>query len=415
MIMTINRAFVKNKSILQITRTELVCLFLLFLSPILSFPGIVYLIYKGSRKALYFLAFFLALVAYLSPPIWDLYRHNVLYYQMQTWTIPYLLLVFSSSGIIAPLTSYFLGYYELSFQWQRFIFTFIELSCLFWLFLQQKEFPSKSYKIYFLLLVIAGYNFYWAIESVRGPLAMCLFLLGSFNLVHNRKIVLSLFLLILSSLTHTFYIMISVIALMIWLIDLKLKQKTVLIYCAIALILGTTIILYLNQILLEYVGIGASEKYTSGFWAQDQINNQGLNSLIYYQIKRFWFLPMLLFFLINYTKDRFSTLISIISMIYLGTFTLWTINERISDLLCMLLIFNYIYRYKKVKYGFRYAVFVSMSIYLLAIGVRRRFILMPQNNFYHELFVPLPFILQKEQYSLDWINQNLIDDDFKNK
>ena len=402
-------------SYMNIKATEYISVFLLLICPILAFSIIIYLIYKGSNKAYYFLAIFLGIVAYLSPPIWDLYRHNMLYYQMQNWNVQYLLLVFSTSGLVAPLTSYILGCNDISFQWQRFIFTIIECSCIFWLLLQQHYKCTGRTRLIFLLLVLIGFNFYWAIESVRGPLAMCLYLVGSYNILHNRYFLFSTILLLISCFTHTFYLVFTIITFIILLTNLNLGQRTNIICSLIALLLGSTITLFFNQILLDLIGIGASEKYTTGAWAQEQINQQGFNSLVYYQLKRFWFIPIYIYYFLNFTRDKWSTLIGIIGMMYLCTLSFWTISERVADLLCMLLIYNYIYTFKNTHYKLINLVLISMCMYATIVMIRRRFILLPQNNFYSELIYPLPIILSNEQYDLDWINKNLIDDDFKNK
>ena len=53
---------------------------LFFMSPLLSFPLIMYYIYLQRKYAYTFLALFLGFVALLYAPTHDLFRHNLLYY-----------------------------------------------------------------------------------------------------------------------------------------------------------------------------------------------------------------------------------------------------------------------------------------------------------------------------------------------
>ncbi|MDE6285151.1 MAG: hypothetical protein K2M17_05340, partial [Bacilli bacterium] len=234
-----------------------------------------------------------------------------------------------------------------------------------------------------------------------------------YNLTHKQNYAFSSVLFCLAILSHAFYFVFTLFVIITFVTKCKMSRLTVIICSGLSLIFGLTLILQINQILLDTIGIGASSKYTEGVWAQD--NQAGGNSLIYYQIKRYWFIPFYLYFIVNYKKDFWNSIIALVGFFYFGTLSLWTISERVADLLGMLLIYNYVFSIQKVNVKLTYPILFSVLLYFSVVTIRRRKILLPENNFYYELLFPVFISLSEEQYDLNWIGHYLEGDDFRYK
>lgn len=395
---------------MKIHNSALITGCMLLVSPLLSFPFIVYDIYRQRKTAVYMLAFFLGIVAFLTPPVEDLYRHTRDYFAITN--ISYDTFIQSlKDDVLVQVFTYFLAKNEWGYPWARLIYTVVEISILGYIFSDLANDEKNKNKRFSLFVVcICGFKFIAAVLSVRYGLAVCLFLFGYHLLYNKRNKIVSMIFLVLAMSTHFFFVPLSVVLLLLYYFPFHLS-KTKFIFLAL-ITLGTGMMIS-SFLILKYWDTKAG--YLEGMWGTDYFSTVSFKGMIYYYIKRCWIIPLYIFFVFNKERTSQRTLIYIFSLAFLATSGFATISGRIIDVLSFLLILYYLQYYRdcSIKLA-RYILLGSVLYFGSNLYMHRNIIFVPSNSHYSEIWKPLPLVLQND-YSREWIYSHINKDgSFKN-
>lgn len=383
---------------------------MLLISPLLSFPFIVYDVYRQRKSAVYMFAFFLGIVAFLTPPVGDLYRHTRDYFAITN--ISYDTFIQSlKDDMLVQVFAYFLAKNGLGYPLARLIYTIVEISilgCIFNDLVNDEKNKNKRFSLF--VVCICGFNFISAVLGVRSGLAMCFFLFGYHLLYNKRNRIVSVIFLVLAMYTHFFYVPLSVILLLLYYFSFHLSKAKFIFLALITLGIGMMISSFL---ILKYWDTKAG--YLEGQWGTEYLSIASFKGMIYYYITRCWIIPLYVFFVFNKERTSLRTLIYIFSLAFLATLGFATISGRILGVLSVLLMFYYLqyYRNCSVKLA-RYILLGSVLYFGSNLYTYRNVIFFPSNNQYSEMWKPLPLVLQND-YSKEWIYLHINKDgSFKN-
>ena len=350
----------------------------------------------------------MGLVAFLTPPVSDLYRHtnDYFYYQSLPWGN---FIETLDSDCLTQIISYLLAHFGINYAFARLTFVTISLSIYFYIFhdILLKQIANRNK--YFLLWVIlfAGYNYFELVLGVRYGLATAFFIAAFYFLYIKNNILKSLVFIVLSSLSHYFLFPISILMYLIYFIPISISKRCFFILSGISLtvgfVLATSFILtYYNQQAVFYI---------DGEWGEEYASNATFKGLIYYYIKRLWILPLFYFFIretCNYGKIR--NLIYILFLIFISIISLATISGRLITIISILLVFYFILNYRVQTKSTVNIILISSLLFFSANIYTNRFVL--DNNPYWGLCKPLIFLLDNDIYSKSWVYTNINEDGF---
>lgn len=379
----------------------------LIVCPILSFPFILYGIYKQDKNSLYLMAFFLGIVAFLTPPVTDLYRHTLdyFYYQSLPWKN---FIETIDEDVITQIISYSFAHFGINYAFVRLVFVTISLSIYFYIFYNLLLEKKISRKIYFILWIVllAGYNYFELVLGVRYGLATAFFIGAFYFLYLKKKILKSLIFIMLSSFTHFFLFPISILMFLFYYIPISINKRCFLILSGISL--GIGFVLATNFILTYY---NQQTAYIDGQYGVEYTSNVSFKGLIYYYLKRLWIIPLFYFFIrdkSNYTQMR--NIIYILILMFISVISLSVISGRIITIISILLILYFLLNYKKQdRYMFN-IILLSSILFFSANIYTYRFVL--GNNPYLGLCKPLILLLDNDIYSKSWVYENINQDGF---
>lgn len=380
----------------------------LIVSPILSLPFILYGIYKKDKYSLYLMAFFLGIVAFLTPPVSDLYRHTSDFYSYKSLSLKNFMESLNAD-FVAQTISYFLAQNGINFAFARFFYVLISLSIYFYIFNDLLLNKDLRWKEYFLLWVIlfAGYNYFELVLGIRFGLATA-FLFGSFYFLFFKKNLLySLIFGLFSSFTHYFLFPITILMFIVYYIPFKINKKMFLILSVISIFLGFSLA---SSFIFTFYDQQAG--YIDGQWGLEYTSNASLRGLIYYYLKRYWILPLFYFCLItDNTYFKMRNLIYVLAFFFMSISPVAVISGRIATIISIFLVFYYVlnYKIKSNKTLFNIILLSSLSFFMVNIFAYR---FAYKNNPYLELYKPIIFILDNQIYSKDWLYSNINDDGY---
>lgn len=370
----------------------------ILISPLLSFPFIVYDIYKQRKAAIYMFALFLGIIAFLTPPVGDLYRHTQDYFALENISFDRFIQSLKDDMLV-QIFAYFLATNGVEYPWARLVYLTIEVSILGYVFndLVNDE-MDKSKRFSLFVTFICGFNFVVAVLGVRHGFAMCLFLMGYYLLYYKEEKMVSLMFFLLAIFTHFFFIPLSAVALLLYYFPFYLSKTK---FVFLALIAITSGMMISSFFILRYWDAKAS--YLEGVWGTDYLSTVSFKGMIYYYAKRCWIIPLFIFFLWNKENSLQKTLIYIFALAFLATSGLATISGRIMDVISFLLMFYYLQYYKECSIKLARYIWLGSLLYFGSnFYTHRDIIIIPSNNHYSEIWKPLPLVLQND-YSKEWI------------
>lgn len=208
------------------------------ISPFLALFLIIYGIYNRNITSYFFFAVFCGLLAYLTAPTGDLFRHTIEYYYLRYSSIP---TIFTSySDYITQILAYILVVNNIPYPFLRFFLTTIAYCILFYLFnyyidTSYLNYSKRDIFLRFVLLFIIS-DFFILVIGVRYRLAAVLFILAYHCFVNLHKNILGLLILLFSVFTHSSFILFSIILFVIT--QFKFDKKKAIILLIISFIIG---------------------------------------------------------------------------------------------------------------------------------------------------------------------------------
>lgn len=161
------------------------------LSPLTALPYIIYGVYRRNKGAMPLLALFLGIVAYLTVPTQDLYRHSLNFFSWEgkpfdAIKIEHLQL----NGFIVYLYQ-FMANNGIPFEYIRLFFTAIAFLLLsnIWKYKLEASECSYSYNEAFLRFCVffLYFDFFYTVQGVRFGFALSIYLYGVHKLIDRNK------------------------------------------------------------------------------------------------------------------------------------------------------------------------------------------------------------------------------------
>ncbi|SHF71086.1 EpsG family protein [Bacteroides faecichinchillae] len=379
---------------------------LFFISPLLSFPLIVYYIYLQRKYAYTFLALFLGFIALLYAPTHDLFRHNLLYYDYVGEATTGI--VFRQDVLLYTLTAWF-AKWNINFEIIRFLFVFLSYQMYFSLFysIQRKNsYLNNNKKISFLLflLLLFSIRFFVICCGLRQGLATAFAVFGVYKLlIENRKV--GYVFLLLAPLTHLSLIIAFVGVLIIKYINISFKVG---LFLAIVLyLLSMTLMNYLSSFLGGDVG-KAVEVYTTGYWGADgeaaeQISLKGMIALYFNQLQM---LPLLYFMYKVNENSKYFSFIVFSFIICAVTLPYFAVIDRMIMLFMGISVLFLIYNFNGSRLHLKVsktALILVASFFFISLYAERYTIRLSRE---YKLLTPVPYILMNN-YSEQWLWNNV--------
>lgn len=378
---------------------------LFFMSPLLSFPLIMYYIYLQRKYAYTFLALFLGFVALLYAPTHDLFRHNLLYYDFAGESISGI--VFRQDVLLYTLIAWF-AKWNINFEIIRFLFVFFSYQMYFSLFysIQRKNTSLNNKRISFLLflLLLFSIRFFVICCGLRQGFATALTFFGAYKLlVENQK--KGYVFLFLAPLTHLSLIIPVAGALIVKYVRLNFKLG---IFIAIvSYVISMTFMDYFSSFLGGDIG-KTIELYTSGYWgtsgeAEGQISLKGRIALYINQLQM---LPFI--YLMYKIKGKNSYFSFIVFCFILCSLTLpyFAIIDRTIMLFMNLSIFFFLQIFNGSRLHLligRIALILVATFFFISLYAERYTIYLSRE---YKLLAPVPYIMMNN-YSEQWLWDNV--------
>lgn len=382
---------------------------LFFISPLLSFPLIIYYVYHGKRYAYTFLALFLGFIALLYAPTHDLFRHNLFYYDCVSSVVDNGV-VFKQDLILYTLTAWF-AKWNINFEFIRFLFVFIsyQLYFLVYLSLQEKNGflkNSRSTSFFLFLLLLFSIRFFVICCGLRQGMATALAIYGAYVLlVENRKI--AYLFLVLAPLTHLSLLLLSLSVLLIKINVIRFNFKIGLSLAVILYWLSLVLMGYLASILGGDVG-NAIEVYTTGYWgsggeAEGQISFNGLVASSFNKIQM---LPLLYFLYKMEIANRYYSFVIVCFIFCAVTLPYFAVVDRMIMLFVTSSIIYFLKNYNGSQFHGKIAKveFVLVAIFFsISLYAERGTMRLSRE---YKLLAPVPYIMSNN-FSEQWLWENM--------
>ena len=391
--------------------------FLIFLmSPLAAFPFIVWEISRERRGATYLMALFMAVFAFLFPPIGDLSHHNMIYFQWDSYSVDDFLMWLSRLGKMDKLIwflSFIFRKIGINFAFIRFLCLLVEFSVFSWIyerFVLNAEMEHKDKMLIYSLMCISFMPLY-QIMGLRHGLGIALYMVGIIFLYIDKRILMSILFFLLAAYSHTHFFPMAVLAMVCNYIILFKSKKTFICCFLIAIVFG----LVLTPILLKF-SMGDSELvsvYTAnGYYGQSfEFEGKAGKAML---IARFWYIPLVIYFLREEGKDlleqderivKFRGFVYAVVLIVAVTWGYLTFSERTGKVLGGLLCLYLCLKSSPIKGILKcIPLLLFITAFYQIYGLRLAMFYLDNNL--GDIWKPLPLIFQDE-YSKAWLIKNI--------
>ena len=383
--------------------TTIIASALFVISPILSLPFIFYDVYKRHVGGLILFALFMGLLAYLTPPFADLYRHTRDYFNMYEYSSFDSFSKSLKDDFLVQSFSYFLYHNGIKYTVARLLFTSIEYGLLAYvLYKSSREERDKRFFIVFLFMVF-GYNFFWAVLGVRHCLAMCLYGMGCYLLYITKEKVKCIFFFAIAPCIHFFYFALVLFAIFFYYFPFRVSNKQFALLAAFSVLFGLVASSFLVGIFFN-----SHTSYLDGQWGTGYFASTSFKGAIYFLLKRLWALPLFVFFLNdNNIELKFRNLVLCNVLSFLLTMHFGTISDRYIDVVLMFLMFYYFISSYSYTWRKLYLILFSSFVYFSANMYTYSNLYIHLNiSHYTELWKPLPLVLSHD-YTKEWTYEHI--------
>lgn len=393
---------------MSISRTQVISLFVIFLflvSPILSLPFVLVEIYNRKKYALTLLLLLFAIVAYLFPPVGDLYRYYDLYYVNFKGILYTEIFDFYIFDLLWYSLLFILANLGLSFQYSLFISILIQsyITCYF---LHKYGIWDMRVSRLRLWLIIASllYLGFWINIEMRYMLALSFFLVEVYALV-NRKWRVFLSFMILSSLCHLSFVSISFLLIVLFIFK---KYITLLSACFVA-VFGSVLTMSIGEY-LEFLD------FEKAGYIVDQSNwTEDLSPLLLFfriVLRGLPFFILGLLVLFSKSNSEYRKFALFFLALSIATISFPDLNERIRLLATAISWLFFISTIDSVsRHIQRLFVLTSVVAFLASSVITNRAL---RIGFYDKLFTPYALPFFDKGYTQQWIERHINDGDVVN-
>lgn len=404
--MAIYNLYIKNLTYEERLKREYFVILLFIISPLLSLPLIFIEIYNKKRYAQSLLALFMALSAWLFPPILDLYRHYLTFLNIND--NPYYLnsIIEDKFDVVLYGTNKIVGYFGFPFELVRFLFVWVAYEIVFWLFrdfINRNKNLTKHYFIIFLIFFFTLHYFNLT-TGLRSVLSANFFILGIYLYYYHKK--MGLIYMFLGCLTHYSLYIYLIPVIFIIKSNLKFNNKTIIIFVSLSLLLLNPIVLE-KLVNLPFLPKEVSRTlyiYLFGRFSGTQTDAHNFNFFILYITNQLltWILAIITFFQPNKNFGKMAR-VFIVILVFMGQVS-FILYERFALIFVYIALFAFFSNFKQKKYNYFYIILAaailarSGQIYSL----RNEVIISYENR----LIMPVPAIFATT-YSSEWVFSHL--------
>lgn len=390
--------------------TSIVALGMLVISPLLSLPFILWDIYKQHRAGLVLFILFLAVMASLTAPMGDLFRHTRDYFYLEHYSFDAFWHNLHDDFLVQTF-AYFLHSYDIKYPVARLIFTILGYSISFWIFddLVRDKYSNREYFFLFLLFFCTS-GYFGFVTGVRNVFASKFFILGFYLLYEKDRKISALIPLAIAPCIHFSFLSLSILIYVLYFLRFEMTNKVFIVLGVVLFAFGLVLSTFLVSNLFE-----SHADYLEGQWGTDY--HVAIKGMIYHYIGKVWWIPMFYFFMTEKIEgERWNKVIFVFALLFCMTCQLATISGRLlMSLTAMLVIFYLKYNslciYKLEKIIFLSAIF----IFFCSVYNYRAIIVNPEISAYGEALKPLPMALQHD-FDKQWVYSHIRrDGDIKNK
>lgn len=382
---------------------------LFIVCPLLALPFILNGIYNQKKYAYALFALFWGVMAFLTLPFADLYRHFILFQNIEA--SPYALSELFSEGLFnwfIPFCYLMMNQFSIPFDFLRMVEVFTSLIMLFDIFKKYVEISNVSYtkKEYFqrFLILFLFFDFLFTTESVRFGWALCFCLYGYFLLFYRQRRILAIAFLAFAAFIHYTFYMFIISTFIIY--RLNFSSRNVLIYC---LCFSLLINIGINQI-SALLGTQGSWYLTDSSENGNSYGDLTIIGLTMYFALKFSIYPFVKLYIKDgnqvVDKNAWCKLFNswlVISVMFISS---QVVFQRAVWVVMALGPFMLLCIESKVKQSHRIIkLFISFGIFFtIANGLNNHKIVFNSN--YNKIIYPLPVILA-EPYDESWVNQHV--------
>ena len=272
--------------------------------PILALPLILWGVYKRYKGVFSLLSLFMALMAFLTAPLSDLYRHAMIYNS-------YVYLSYSGfwntieNDFLTQLISYECARKHIPFDYIRlfylFLFYLINLT-LFERIIRDggRKYTNKDYFLRFLIFFL-GLNFFGATIGVRGGLALSFYVWGAYYSLCKRYIGKAIIIFSISTIIHFSFFYFVIILIVFQLVPLSRRNSIIVI--AISLVLANLVITHMS-VYFTANDLQGADYLGDGQWGRDAEGTKSFMGKLFTLIVSMVQIPYIIFLYRNYDKNN---------------------------------------------------------------------------------------------------------------
>ncbi|NQV78497.1 MAG: EpsG family protein [Lutibacter sp.] len=395
---------------MNFSNQSIILFFVFIIYPLGAIPLVLIEIYNKKYYALYYLAFFMGLFAYLWVPSGDLHMISQDYDIVKS--VEFLELIsINTLDYFYLIIMYLFGVFDLNFAFIRFTLCTLSYILYFKIFkhlvssnkylIESKFISFISFLIFFFVIRFSGF-----LTGVRFTFGLSIFLFGFYSVFFKNKIS-GWFLIILAALTHFSLWVLLILTILSKKINFNKRNLLVFFIILFAIIFSTeAIILLISYLPIDEIIKTHLANYTTGFYATEEYETKSLLFRISRFLSYFIIYPSLIYVL--FTKKDISKYSAYLVLIIVLSF-LWKMNSAFSRyalVVVLVFVITYLATFKKQRnMTFFYLLFLCSSItYLASIyEVKRE---LSAGMQYKVLYTPTPLIFISK-YDKFWVEENL--------
>ena len=390
------------------TKTHRSIILALFTFPIIAIPIIFYEIYRKNYYALYYLAFMMALLAFLWIPSGDLYRYTEDYNYLNALTLG----EFGNElkfDFILQFLMFGFAKLEVEFQWFRFTTCFVSYLLIFSIFrdaIKRSTFDKRRSTVFMLFIILfCLLRFSTFSTGVRFTFGMALCFYGYYHLYLGHK--WGWLFLIAASFTHFSFWVVVVLALFSKLLRFPINRAVfgfgllLLFFVTNLLLVKVISILPINDLLKEHI-----ENYTTGYYADGELGNQ---SFFFRLAQIFSVCAIYVISIISFIRLKKFDDYRLFAFMLILLVLMWNMNSAFNRYAFLaIMFFSFIFvinphkSFKRIDLQILF--FVSLFVYFMSIySVNRELTVGKQRLL---LYTPVPFVFINI-YTPQWIDENI--------
>lgn len=392
--------------------TSIVALGMLVISPLLSLPFILWDIYKQHRAGLVLFILFLGVMASLTAPVSDLFRHTRDYFYMEYYSFDAFCRTLKGDFLTQSF-AYFLQSYHIKYPIARIVYTIIGYSISFWIFddLVRDRYSNREY---FLLFVFyfCTLGFFSFVIDVRFGLAAKFFILELYLLYEKQRKICALVPLIIAPCIHFSFVSLGLLVYILYFFRFEISNQTFIVTSLLLFAFGLILSIFLVKNFFT-----SQSDYLEGKWGTDYQASASIKGMIAYYIGRVWCIPLLIFFMKEKVfGDKWNKPIYMFSFLFCMTSQLATISGRLLGTLTGMLVIFYLKNNVLCTHKLEKAIFYSaIFVFSCSLFSFRTLIINPEISAYKEGWKPLPIVLQHD-FNKQWVYSHIKSDgEIKNK